>query len=364
MKAVLVLEDGFSMEATVFTRGRRAQGEVVFNTGMTGYQEILTDPSYRGQLVTFTFPLIGNYGINQKDMESSTCHLEGVILREYCHHPSNWQGEMTVKDFLEKHGILGVEGVDTRALTRHLRRKGSLRGIVSTENIGIAALQQQIQESPPLASQNLVEGVTCKENYMYHQMGHSHVVVMDLGVKKSILEKVKREGHQVTVVPATRSPREILALKPHGVLLSNGPGDPRTQMNVVNTIKSLLGKVPLMGICLGHQLLGMALGMDIFKLKFGHHGSNHPVKNLQTGEVEITSQNHNYCLKKNGSSPVITHLNLHDKTIEGFEDREAGILSLQYHPEAAPGPREGSHYFQRFTEHIMSHQPIPCKKVI
>lgn len=364
MKAVLVLEDGFSLEATAFTRGQRAQGEVVFNTGMTGYQEVLTDPSYRGQMVIFTFPLIGNYGINGEDMESSACHLEGVILREYCPHPSNWQQKMTLKSFLEKNGILGIEGVDTRALTRHIRKKGSLRGIISTEEIGIERLKEQVQKTPLLSSQNLVAGVTCKEIYPYQHQGQQHVVVIDLGVKNGILEKVKKEGHQITVVPASTKAREILALKPQGVLLSNGPGDPRTLSHVVDTIQDLLGKVPLMGICLGHQLLGMALGMEIFKLKFGHHGSNHPVKNLLTGEVEMTSQNHNYCLQKIGSGPTITHINLHDGTIEGFEDQDLGILSLQYHPEASPGPWEGSHHFQRFTAQMQQQCPLTCKKAI
>lgn len=364
-KAVLVLEDGFSLQGRIFSGSTKTQGEVVFTTGMTGYQEVLTDPSYKGQLVTFTFPLIGNYGINSEDMESSACHLEGVILREYSPYPSHWRSEMSLKDFLEEHSITGIEGVDTRALTRHLREKGSLKGIISTKNQSIEELQKEIKRSPSISSLHLVDRVTCKEPYIFHKKGLHHVVVMDFGVKTSILKALKREGLRVTVVPANTSAKEILYLKPHGVLLSNGPGDPSLLNPIIEEVKELLGRIPIIGICLGHQILGMALGLEIFKMKFGHHGSNHPVQHLITKEVAITSQNHNYALKRgDGEFPIITHLNLNDGTVEGLVDPRLGVLSLQYHPEASPGPEESLHYFHDFAETLNQWHDMHCKKAI
>ncbi len=367
MKAILVLEDGFQLEGKHFAGPEETSGEVVFTTSMTGYQEVLTDPSYRGQIVTFTFPLIGNYGVNPEDMESTGCHPQGIIIREYCPFPSNWRSRQSLKELLEEESIMGIEGIDTRALTRHLRRYGSRKGIISSSQKTPSQLLKDLKEKKDPLDRDLVSQVTGTLTRRDQGTG-SRVVVLDLGVKFNILRSLKAMGCEVTVVPADTSAREIMALKPDGILVSNGPGDPRNLSSIIGEIKKLLGRRPLFGICLGHQLIGLALGLEVYQLKFGHHGSNHPVREVDTGRVEVTSQNHNYCLHRDSfpakGSLRITHLNLNDGTVEGMEDREQEIFSLQYHPEAAPGPHDANHYFEDFLQLIkgnLNNKQVQCQ---
>jgi len=368
--ALLVLEDGSTYHGRAFASSGETWGEVVFNTGMTGYQEIITDPSYKGQIVTMTYPLIGNYGINPEDMESGGIHLEGFIVKEYQPQPSNWRSRMSLKEFLESHGKLGVEGIDTRALTRRIRLAGAMRGILSTETEDIDLLLERVRAYPGLVGRDLIKEVTCTQPYLWKNgapqslpstdlpkshsgegAGRLRVVVLDCGVKYNILRNLEKLGCEVLVLPATATGKEILSYSPDGVLLSNGPGDPAALPYIVEAAEHILGKVPIFGICLGHQILGQALGGRTEKLKFGHHGVNQPVKNRQTGRVEITSQNHGFVVVPESlpGNLEMTYDNLNDRTSEGMCSPTQQAFSVQYHPEAAPGPHDVNYLFEKFV---------------
>ena len=355
-KAWLALEDGSLFAGRACGAAGETGGEFVFNTAMTGYQEILTDPSYAGQCVVMTYPLIGNYGITARDHESARPRLSGFVVRELCKHPSNNESVETVSAFLKKHGIVGIEEIDTRALTLKLREKGALRGIISTLDGDMKRLVAKAKALPSMAGQNLAKVVTCDKPYSWDEGFVAsdqklHVVVMDFGAKYGILRCLAAMGCKVTVVPASTTAAQIHALKPDGVMLTNGPGDPEPVTDAIETIKHLLAeRTPIFGICLGHQLLGIALGGKTYKLKFGHHGSNHPVKDLETGRIEITSQNHGFCvdLKTLPSTVKTTHVNLNDGTSEGMAHSELPAFSVQYHPEASAGPHDGRYLFERF----------------
>jgi carbamoyl-phosphate synthase small subunit len=360
-KALLVLEDGSVFEGTAFAGCGETMGEVVFNTGMTGYQEVITDPSYKGQIVTMTYPLVGNYGINDEDMESAGIHLEGFIVKEYQPNPSNWRMKKSLKSFLEDYGKIGIEGIDTRALTRRLRLSGSMKGIISTENNDVQSLLAQARAYPGLVGRDLVREVTIPTPYIWEN-GSVHtdgfpsiksakklrVVVLDCGVKYNILRLLEKNGCEVLVLPAFAKSSEIMELQPDGVLLSNGPGDPAALPYIVETARDIIGKIPVFGICLGHQIIGQAIGGYTEKLKFGHHGINQPVKNTETGQVEITSQNHGFVVVPESVDQKAekTYHNLNDNTSEGMRMPQA--FSVQYHPEAAPGPRDTEYLFTQF----------------
>jgi carbamoyl-phosphate synthase small subunit len=359
-QALLVLEDGAVYRGVAFAGEGEALGEVVFNTGMTGYQEILTDPSYKGQIVAMTYPLIGNTGINPEDMESDNLHLEGFVVREYQDDASNWRSRQDLRSFLESHGKLGVEGIDTRALTRRIRITGAMRGILSTKTKAVETLLERVRAFPGLVGRDLVKEVSCREPYRWKggekqglpsvASGDRRVVVLDCGVKFNILRNLERRGCEVLVLPAAAKGEEILALRPDGVLLSNGPGDPAALPYIVEAVRALLGKVPLFGICLGHQVLGQAVGGRTAKLKFGHHGINQPTKNCRSGRVEITSQNHGFVVLPESLSGEreTVHENLNDRTSEGIAYPALRAFSVQYHPEAAPGPHDAEYLFDEF----------------
>lgn len=361
-----MLEDGTVFKGYTFAGRGRALGEVVFNTSMTGYQEVLTDPSYKGQIVAMTYPLTGTYGINGDDMESAAIQVEAFIIKEYQDFVSNWRSNRTLADFLNEYGKIGIEGIDTRALTRHIRLAGAMRGIVATDTDNLNQLLEQVQAYPGLTGIDLVQHVTCQKPYRWHKgpepglsklnwlENHEgfRVAALDCGIKYNILRKLEQEGCQVIVFPAHTPAEEVLATNPDGVFLSNGPGDPAALDYVIHTVRKLVEKKPVFGICLGHQMMGLAFGGRTFKLKFGHRGANQPVKDLTTGKVEITSQNHGFCVDPESmrNKPVqLTHINLNDNTLEGMEHLELPAFSVQYHPEASPGPHDASYLFQRFT---------------
>jgi carbamoyl-phosphate synthase small subunit len=361
--AWLALEDGTVFAGRACGAAGETGGETVFNTAMTGYQEILTDASYCGQLVTMTYPQIGNYGIIPADHESARPRLAGFIVRELCRTPSNYESVEAVGDFLKKHGIVAIEGIDTRALTLKLRDKGALRGVISTLEGDTKRLVAKARALPSMAGQNLAKVVTCEKPYEWKVDAPAkpalHVVVMDFGVKYGILRRLAAMGARTTVAPASTSADEILRLRPDGVLLSNGPGDPEPVTAAIETIKRLLPeRLPIFGICLGHQLLGLALGGKTFKLKFGHHGSNHPVKDLATGKIEITSQNHGFCVDLDSlpKEARTTHVNLNDGTSEGMAHATLPIFSVQYHPEASAGPHDSRYLFDRFAARMRERQ--------
>lgn len=353
MKAKIVLEDGKIFEGLSFgARGERC-GEVVFNTSMTGYQEILTDPSYKGQIVTMTYPLIGNYGINAEDIESKKVFLEGFVVKECSSIASNWRSSKTLASYLKENNILGVEGIDTRSLTRHIRLKGAMKAIISTKDLDDKSLLKKVKASPGLVGIDLVKEVTSNKIQYWNKSGKYKVVVMDCGVKFNILRELAERGCKVIVVPANTTGEKILEINPDAVLLSNGPGDPQALAYVVNTVKKLIGKMPIFGICLGHQVLGLALGGKTYKLKFGHHGANHPVKDLRTGKVYITTQNHGFCVdikSLNKKDINTTHLNLNDNTSEGMRHRKLPVFSVQFHPESSAGPHEAKYLFDEFIK--------------
>jgi carbamoyl-phosphate synthase small subunit len=364
--AIIALEDGTVFEGTSFGALAEKTGEVVFNTSMTGYQEILTDPSYKGQIVTMTYPLIGNYGVNEDDLESIKPHVEGFVVREYSPIHSNWRAQGSLGQFLKNHGILGIEGVDTRALTKHIRTAGAMKAIISTEDMNKDRLVEKAQASPGLIGRDLVKEVTSLTPYPWESRSsapfsppfisreHRHrVIAMDFGIKHNILRLLDSWGCEITVVPATTTADEILSFHPDGIVLSNGPGDPEGVPYAIETTRQLIGKKPIFGICLGHQILGLALGGRTYKLKFGHHGGNHPVKDLIRGKVNITAQNHGFCVDINSLSEEeieLTHLNLNDHTMEGMRHRELPIIAIQFHPEASPGPHDARYLFQEFIE--------------
>ncbi|MDO8673608.1 MAG: glutamine-hydrolyzing carbamoyl-phosphate synthase small subunit [Dehalococcoidia bacterium] len=359
-KAILVLEDGTVFNGYSFGTDSRVYGEVVFNTSMTGYQEILTDPSYAGQIVTLTYPIIGNYGVNGEDQESRRIQVAGFVVREDCEDPSNWRCQGTLSAYLAEHNIAGISGIDTRALTRRLRSQGVMMGAISADESPAGALERLLQ-SPKYDLIDFVRQVSTEEPYDWNKPGpddpietNCHVVVMDFGLKYNILRILREKGCRVTVVPCTYSAEQVIGLKPDGILLSPGPGDPAMLGHIVSAIKGLLGKKPILGICLGHQLLGWALGGQTFKLKFGHRGGNHPVKDHLSGRVHITSQNHGYAL--DGESlpgrVEITLANLNDGTVEGLRCREIDAMSIQYHSEASPGPQDNVYVFDQFLDMV------------
>jgi carbamoyl-phosphate synthase small subunit len=363
-KALLVLEDGSVFAGFAFAGEGETKGEVVFNTGMTGYQEVITDPSYKGQIVTMTYPLVGNYGINEEDMESAGIHLEGFIVKEYQPNPSNWRMRQSLKSFLEDHGKIGLEGIDTRALTRRLRLSGSMKGIISTEIQDVDLLLEKVKAYPGLVGRDLVREVSCEKPYLWKKgtPGKSkiparksgkklRVVVMDCGVKYNILRLLEKSGCEVIVLPVVSTGSDILAFQPDGVLLSNGPGDPAALPYIVEAARCVIAaKLPVFGICLGHQIIGQAIGGYTDKLKFGHHGINQPVKNLQTGRIEITSQNHGFVVvpASVAGKASKTFDNLNDATSEGMQMPPL-TMSVQYHPEAAPGPHDTEYLFEQFV---------------
>jgi carbamoyl-phosphate synthase small subunit len=360
MKAILALEDGTIFRGESFGAAGERYGEVVFNTSMTGYQEIITDPSYKGQIVAMTYPLIGNYGINAEDMESRMPFLEGFVVKEYSKIASNWRSKQSLGDYLIDNKILGIEGIDTRALTLHIRRAGAMKAVLSTIDLDEKSLLKKARRSAGLIGVDLVKEVTTDKKYVWKSQHKSQksrfdVAVLDCGVKYNILRELAEFGCRATVFPARTSAEEIIASKPDGLLLSNGPGDPAAVNYVVETTRDLIGKIPIFGICLGHQMLGLAMGGKTFKLKFGHHGANHPVKDLMTGKVSITTQNHGFCvdigsLSKKDKDIEITHLNLNDRTLEGMRHRKLPVFSVQFHPEASGGPHDARYLFGDFIK--------------
>jgi carbamoyl-phosphate synthase small subunit len=386
MKATLALADGRIFDGTGFGAEGEVVGEVVFNTSMTGYQEILTDPSYEGQLVAMTYPEIGNVGINPEDVESRQPFVKGFIVKNYTARPSNWRAAQPLHDYMRAHGIVGIQGIDTRSLVRHLRDHGAQEGVISTAGADGRALVAKAQASPGIIGKDLVRHVTCAEAYDWDQGkwrlegGYKaraatraavkrkgkgtfrspafFVVAYDYGIKLNILRNLAEAGCRVRVVPATTAAEEVLAMNPDGIFLSNGPGDPDAVPYAKDNVRKLVGKKPVFGICLGHQIMGLALGGRTYKLKFGHHGGNQPVMDLTTGKVEITAQNHGFAVDAESlkGAAEVTHLNLNDHTVEGLAHRELPIFSVQYHPESSPGPHDADYLFKRFTELMAQHR--------
>ena len=368
MKALIALEDGTVFEGRSFTGPGEAVGEIVFNTSMSGYQEVLTDPSYTGQIVTMTYPLIGNYGVNPEDMESAGVHPKAFLVKEYNRIPSNYRSRQTLADFLKNHKVLGVEGFDTRALVRHIRTAGAMKGIVSTEDLSPESLAVRAGQWTGLVGQDMVKLVSCREPYGWTDNNplagtdfstspggpdDLKVIAFDFGIKYNQIRILTDKGCRVQVVPATTDADTVLGMNPDGIFLSNGPGDPEGVEGVVDTVRNLLGKKPIFGICLGHQILGLAYGGKTYKLKFGHRGGNQPVKDLLTGKVEITAQNHGFCVDMDSLSADtvgLTHINLNDDSCEGMKHKQFPAFSVQYHPEHAPGPHDAIYLFDRFID--------------
>lgn len=350
MKAKLILENGTVFEGRAFGHIRETVGEVVFNTGMTGYQEVLTDPSYYGQIVTMTYPLIGNYGINIDDMESKSAKVKGFIVREKCNNPNNWRCEFELDDYLKENRIIGLEGIDTRALTKMIRNQGTMRGIITVRDLNESQIEQNINSFHNMTA---VKNVTTKEVKVIDG-DKGHIAVMDFGIKNNIIRSFSKRGCKLTIFPAHAKAEEILSCNPDAIFLSNGPGDPKDLSDVIENIKELVGKKPILGICLGHQLIALALGGDTEKLKFGHRGCNHPVKDLKKDKVMITSQNHGYVVKEDNLPEdfEITHINMNDNTVEGMKHKKYPIYSIQFHPEACPGPHDTDGIFDEFVEMV------------
>ena len=375
VKAMIALEDGRFFKGYSFTGPGETWGEIVFNTSMTGYQEVLTDPSYAGQIVSMTYPHMGNYGINDADVESARIQVEGFIVREYHPVPSNWRSRRSLADYLQESGVLGLCGIDTRALTKHLRTAGAMMGYMSTYDLDPESLTAKAKTAPKLDGRDLVKDVTCAEPYVWVHDAEGgkprtgpeaierwaatkkrlKIAALDYGIKYNILRRLSQSGTSVLVLPAGATAREVLDYNPDGIFLSNGPGDPAAVTYAYENIREMIGQKPMFGICLGHQLTGLALGGKTFKLKFGHRGANQPVKDLTTGKIEITSQNHGYCVDIDSlaSQDVnLTHANLNDNTLEGMSKVEKGFFSVQYHPEASPGPHDAGYLFARFIDLI------------
>ena len=354
-KAKLALEDGRVFAGLSFGATGTAFGEIVFNTSLSGYQEILTDPSYKGKMVTMTYPLIGNYGINEEDIESYKPFVEAFIVKECSRIASNWRSKLTLDEYLKQNNIIGIERVDTRAITRHTRRQGALKAVISTADLDDKSLIKKAKESNGLVGVDLVQEVTSSEIKPWNDKGKYKVVVLDCGVKWNILRELAALDCHVIVVPAKTTAEEISALNPDGFMLSNGPGDPAAVTYVIETVKKLIGKLPMFGICLGHQMLGQALGGKTYKLKFGHHGGNQPVKDLKTSKIDISVQNHGFCVDidyLNKDDIEITHINLNDQTLEGIRHKKLPIFSVQFHPESCPGPHDSQYLFKRFIDMI------------
>jgi carbamoyl-phosphate synthase small subunit len=362
--ALLALKDGRVFRGEACGAAGEASGEVVFNTSMTGYQEVMTDPSYRGQIVCMTYPLIGNYGVNREDIESRRPWVNGFIVKEACPYPSSWRSTLTLDAYMKDNGIVGIQGIDTRALTRHLRDHGAQDGIVSTVESDPARLVERARRLPALVGRDIVSEVSIDVAHAWTEgswtLGRGYtpppsprfrVVAFDSGIKHNILRELAALGCALTVVPAATPVEAILEMKADGVFLSNGPGDPEPVAYLIRTVRDLIGKLPIFGICLGHQILGLAFGGSTYKLKFGHHGANHPVKDLATGRVEITAQNHGFAVDPKSVARFgleETHVNLNDGTSEGMRHRELPVFSVQYHPEASPGPHDAHYLFDRF----------------
>lgn len=386
MKAILALADGRYYEGASFGAAGEALGEVVFNTSMTGYQEILTDPSYEGQLVAMTYPQIGNVGVNPEDIESRRPFMRGFIVKDYTATPSNWRAAQPLHEYMQRHGIVGIQGIDTRALVRHLRDNGAQQAVISTQFSSVDELIAKARNAPGLVGVDLVKNVTCAAAYDWNEGlwdldgGYKQrdgaavkarkskrgsfgapafsVVAYDFGIKYNILRNLAESGCLVKVVPAATPAEDVLALSPDGIFLSNGPGDPDAVPYAKENVQKLVGKKPIFGICLGHQILGLALGGATYKLKFGHHGGNQPVMDLTTRKVEITSQNHGFAVDADSLKGAVelTHVNLNDNTVEGLAHRELPIFSVQYHPEASPGPHDANYLFERFTDLMARHR--------
>jgi len=370
--AVLYLEDGTIFRGRAFGALNDTGGEVVFNTAMTGYQEVLTDPSYYGQIVCMTYPQIGNYGVNEEDVESDKIQVAGFIIKEPAQLYSNWRAKMSLEEWMISQGIVGLCWIDTRALVRKLREAGVMRGIICPDNYSKEQLEEKLKAVPSMAGADLVQHVTAKEPYVWKEELHKFhkkvgrktpntapvkIVAIDYGVKRNILRHLAERASEVHVVPATASAEEIMAMKPDGVFLSNGPGDPSAVTYGIETVKNLVGKVPVFGICLGHQILGLAMGGTTYKLKFGHRGANHPVQFNTDRKIDITSQNHGFCVTSEGMESKdfkVTHMNINDNTVAGLESDKKKCFSVQYHPEASPGPNDAAHHFDRFIEMLES----------
>ena len=378
-KAILALSDGTVFEGSSFGAEGETTGEVVFNTSLTGYQEVLTDPSYKGQIVTMTYSQQGNYGINPEDVESVKPWVEGFIVKEPCLFPSNWRSTESLMGYLIRNRIIGISGIDTRALTRIIRDKGAMQGVISTVDSDFASLVKKAQAAPTLVGRDLVKEVSCTQPYEWHgelwnleQGGYPKaskegkkkfkVVAYDFGVKKNILRNLSAAGCSVTVVPASTTAEEALAMNPDGIFLSNGPGDPDAVGYAKETVKKLIGRKPIFGICLGHQILSLALGGKTYKLKFGHRGGNQPVQDLTTGKVEITSQNHGFAVDLDSlkGKAELSHINLNDRTCEGLTLSGKPVFSVQYHPEASPGPHDSDYLFRDFIEMMSARAPVPA----
>ncbi|MBN2189693.1 MAG: glutamine-hydrolyzing carbamoyl-phosphate synthase small subunit [Candidatus Aureabacteria bacterium] len=352
-KAKIALESGRVFNGFAFGAEGERTGELVFNTSMTGYQEIITDPSYKGQIVLMTYPLIGNYGFNEDDIESGKPFFEGFVCREFSRIDSNWRSCTGIEKYMKEKNIVGVEGIDTRAITKHVRVAGAMKAVISTVDMNDSSLINKAKVSKGLIGIDLVKDVTVEKAYQWNKSGKYNVIVIDCGVKFNILRILEKKGCRVTCVPACTTFEDIKALDPDGILLSNGPGDPEAVTYVIDTVKKLLGKFPIFGICLGHQILGLALGGKTYKLKFGHHGANHPVRDVLTGKISITSQNHGFNVEDsslNMDEIVVTHLNLNDNTIEGMRLKKIPAFSVQFHPEASPGPHDAASLFDNFVE--------------